>query len=272
MLGVAAPGRLSARPHRWDGGEQERDHVTFSVARMNGIQLSIALALATTMISGCGLAMSGQKKPELGPEAAEEKARYERDVQDIEAEKRATEWKEQCASKDERRCGLVFDEVNDAAFAKNFIAKVCEEDPQRLEGASKACRARFRKMFLARLAERYVEVTPKALKTRCDAHPEKCKSPRKVERWMLKEHNAVVYERHRVRSQTARDRHNDTMRGSIAKAEVEQERERREAVRTLDQALDALLGTEEPPLPDETCTTEKVADGVEETNCYKRRD
>lgn len=230
---------------------------------------AMPLLLAGTLV-GCGL-VATERADEPDPKAPmkDAKARYERELAEIEAEKRGSEWLEVCEGGRRARCGLVFDEINEPKRVRRFVKKVCEEKVKVLDEASKACRRKFRKMFLTRVVERYVEVDPAALTSHCDGHPEECKDPRGIELWMLNAHNDAVQERYRVRKLDARNRFSDEFRAAVAHEEVQREREDEQARQELARSLDRLLGIEEP-VPDETCVTEHVGEGVAETNCIKR--
>ena len=200
---------------------------------------------------------------------AAERKRYGAELYAAEAQLRTHRWAATCAREGAKNCGLVFDDIAPAAFARRFVLKVCEEHVETLDASSDDCRDRFRKLFLARLAERYHAVSGQHMRTHCDANPERCKDPRDVELWMLEQHNALITADYEARTRAAHDEHHSRA-NAARRQDAAQRRERaRQVARTMHAVFDivdfAVLGP-----PDTTCVSTDVAPGASATQCRER--
>lgn len=83
-----------------------------------------------------------------------------------------------------QRCGLIYHEVFNVLFLRDFERSVCFE-PR----SSDSCQQRIAEMWLARLAERYEAADLEAVGQKCRAYPRKCEDPMTVEFWALRSHH-----------------------------------------------------------------------------------
>lgn len=83
-------------------------------------------------------------------------------------------------------CGLVLNEMDTPEYKSTFVTGVCAGI------ADDACLEKYRRTFVARLAERYVNADFAMLTNRCTAHPIECRDLRTIELWTLGSHDDAL--------------------------------------------------------------------------------
>lgn len=173
-------------------------------------------------------------------------------------------------------CGLVSAEVFEADFVQVFVAQVCNgvlDDP---------CEARHRKMFFARVEERYTHADYDEVNRHCDAWPLRCQDARGIELTVLASHNEGV--RHHARQQLAQIDEDEVhaveqaerrRREHLEQERIEEEREQQKTTAFLNglrQLSNVLEKSQAQPAPAPAqqrthCTSQETPLGRTETNC-----
>lgn len=222
----------------------------------------LAMMCATTL-AACGF--STPPANEASPAAVAEDVRYGDELRHMRARMLERSYALECTPhRDRKRCGLVHDRVFRPKAMRRFVKKVCKEDAEALGAASRACQEQHLNMFLARIAERYVEVSAERLEQHCDAHPLSCEDLREVELWMLREHNEAVIANYYGELRDARLRHEDravvASERDAALAQTRQKGAERQFNAVME-ILDAVARRRQ-------CISRELSDTVSFTDCY----
>lgn len=86
----------------------------------------------------------------------------------------------------EQPCGTITAEITERDFLDTFVAGACTD------GDEQGCLNTYRRMFFARLTERYAFADWPWVLNRCDAYPIECQQFAQIELWAMESHNQGV--------------------------------------------------------------------------------
>lgn len=148
----------------------------------------------------------------------------------------------QRGNRTQQRCGMVTFEVTSDDFFSDFLRDVCRG----VDGED--CAETYRRMFFARIAERYPFADWDWVLNRCDAYPARCQQFAWIELWALESHNEGVIQFTEIAMERATAEH----RAAYSPAYLAEMEERRRRADAIGAAFEGLAGAGRDTV---TCTT-----------------